>query len=57
MMTMWSIFNSPLMFGGNLPDNDAWTNSLITNEEVLTVNQTAKHPKIIPANTMLTDEQ
>ncbi len=39
LMTLWSIFRSPLMFGGNLPDNDAFTLSLLTNEEVLSVNQ------------------
>lgn len=57
MMTMWSIFNSPLMFGGNLPDNDEWTNSLITNEEVLAVNQTGKSPREVLANKLLTDVQ
>ncbi|WP_438448451.1 glycoside hydrolase family 27 protein [Gorillibacterium sp. sgz5001074] len=35
MMTLWSIFRSPLMFGGELRDNDSWTSSLITNREVL----------------------
>ncbi|MDL4839029.1 glycoside hydrolase family 27 protein [Aquibacillus rhizosphaerae] len=35
MMTLWSIFRSPLMFGGELRDNDRWTQSLLTNEEVL----------------------
>ncbi len=35
LMTLWSIFKSPLMFGGHLPDNDAFTNSLLTNKEVL----------------------
>ena len=39
LMTLWSIFRSPLMFGGDLPSNDAFTLSLITNEEVLAVNQ------------------
>jgi alpha-galactosidase len=39
MMTLFAIFRSPLMFGGNLPDNDAFTLSLITNKEVLYVNQ------------------
>ena len=34
-MTLWSIFRSPLMFGGELRDNDEWTLSLLTNEEVL----------------------
>ncbi len=39
LMTLWSIFRSPLMFGGNMPENDEFTLSLITNEEVLRVNQ------------------
>jgi alpha-galactosidase len=39
VMTLWSIFRSPLMFGGDLPSNDARTTELITNEEVLEVNQ------------------
>jgi hypothetical protein len=39
LMTLFAIFRSPLMFGGNLPDNDEFTVSLITNKEVLKVNQ------------------
>ncbi|MEK3883043.1 glycoside hydrolase family 27 protein [Paenibacillus sp. PL2-23] len=35
MMTLWSIFRSPLMVGGELRDNDEWTLSLLTNPEVL----------------------
>jgi alpha-galactosidase len=41
LMTLWSIARSPLMFGGNLPDNDDFTLSLMTNDEVLQVNQKA----------------
>ena len=37
MMTLWCMFRSPLMFGGELRDNDEWTLSLMTNEEVLRV--------------------
>ncbi|WP_157543951.1 glycoside hydrolase family 27 protein [Mucilaginibacter paludis] len=37
LMTLWTIFRSPLMFGGNLPDNDAFTLSLLNNKEVLAV--------------------
>lgn len=37
LMTLWSIFKSPLMFGGNLPDNDSFTQSLLTNKQVLAV--------------------
>ncbi len=37
VMTLWTIFRSPLMMGGNLPDCDDWTLSLLTNREVLAV--------------------
>ncbi|MBD0823994.1 NPCBM/NEW2 domain-containing protein [Aestuariibaculum marinum] len=37
LMTLWTMFKSPLMFGGNLPDNDEFTNMLLTNKEVLEV--------------------
>lgn len=39
MMTLWSIFRSPLMFGGDLPSNDSATLALISNPEVLSVDQ------------------
>jgi len=39
LMTLCCIFRSPLMFGGELRDNDAWTLSLLTNQEVLEVLQ------------------
>ncbi len=35
MMTLFCIFRSPLMMGGELRDNDDWTLSLLTNPEVL----------------------
>ncbi len=35
LMTFFSIFKSPLMFGGDLPSNDDFTLSLLTNNEVL----------------------
>lgn len=35
MMNLWTIFKSPLMFGGDLPQNDAATDSLLTNRDVL----------------------
>lgn len=37
MITLWAMFKSPLMFGGNLPDNDAFTDSLLTNRKVLRI--------------------
>ncbi len=39
LMTLWSIAPSPMMLGMNLPDNDAWTLALLTNPEVMAVNQ------------------
>ena len=39
LMTLWCIFPSPLMIGGELPSADAWTVSLLTNPEVLAVDQ------------------
>ena len=39
LMSLWSIAQSPLMFGGDLPSNDEFTLSLITNDEVLAVDQ------------------
>ena len=39
LITLWCIARSPLMFGGDLPSNDAFTESLLTNDEVLAANQ------------------
>ena len=39
LMSLWSIFRSPLMFGGDLPTSDAFTIGLLTNQEVLDVDQ------------------
>jgi hypothetical protein len=39
LVTLWAIGRCPLMLGGNLPDTDAFTLGLITNPEVLSVNQ------------------
>jgi alpha-galactosidase len=43
LMTLWSIAQSPLMFGGDLPSNDDFTLSLLSNDEVLAVNQKGAH--------------
>lgn len=39
MMSLWSIFRSPLIMGGDLPTLDPWAASLLENEEVLAVDQ------------------
>jgi hypothetical protein len=43
LMSLWSIFQSPLMMGGDLPSSDAFTYELLTNAEVLQVNQHSKN--------------
>lgn len=42
MMSLWAIFRSPLMFGGEMRDNDEWTLSLLTNEEVLDLHRNGR---------------
>lgn len=45
LITLWSLASSPLMVGMNLPDNDEQTLSLLTNDEVLAIDQDAGgHP-------------
>ncbi len=48
MLTLWSIFRSPLIMGGNLLRSDPWTISLLTNAEVIAVDQHCRdnHPVI-----------
>jgi len=45
LMTLFAIFRSPLMFVGDLPGNDTFTTSLITNKDVLNVNQNSINGK------------
>lgn len=42
MMTLWGIFRSPLMFGGNMPENDGWTLSLLTNDEFMKMHRNSR---------------
>lgn len=55
LLTLWSIFRSPLMMGGDLPSSDAWTTSLLTNPEVIAVDQrtTSSHPVITTDNAVV----
>jgi hypothetical protein len=46
LMTFWSIFRSPLMFGGDLATLDAYTRSLLTNADLIAVNQDSTGNKI-----------
>lgn len=43
VMTLWSIARSPLMHGGDLTKTDAFTLALLTNPEVIAVNQASFH--------------
>lgn len=45
MMTLWSVFRSPLMYGGHLPESDSAALALITNPEVIAVNQEGRNPR------------
>ena len=39
LFTLWSIFRSPLMIGGDLNSDDEWTMALLTNPEVIEMDQ------------------
>ena len=39
MMTLWTIFKSPLFFSGDFTYNDDWTNSLIMNRDAIYIDQ------------------
>ncbi|MEJ2054416.1 MAG: NPCBM/NEW2 domain-containing protein [Calditrichaceae bacterium] len=43
LMSLFLICRSPLMFGGHLPDNDAFTLQLLTNDEALAVLQNSRN--------------
>ncbi|MEO8108634.1 MAG: NPCBM/NEW2 domain-containing protein [Ginsengibacter sp.] len=51
LMTLMAIFRSPLMFGGNLPDNDPFTLALLTNKNMLHVlNNSTNNRKLFNKN-------
>ena len=43
MLTLWSIFRSPLMIGGEMTGFDEFTMSLLTNEGILKMHKNARH--------------
>lgn len=55
LVTLWSIFPSPLMVGGDLTRADEWTTSLLTNPDVIEVDQhsTGNHPVIATEKTVV----
>jgi alpha-galactosidase len=48
LLTFWSIFRSPLMIGANLPESDQFTIDLLTNPEIIEVDQHSlgNHPVV-----------
>ncbi|MGZ3820872.1 MAG: alpha-galactosidase [Mucilaginibacter sp.] len=44
-MTFWCIYRSPLLMGGNMPENRSLDLKLLTNEEVLAVDQRGRDPR------------
>jgi hypothetical protein len=49
LMTFFMIFRSPLMFGGDLPSNDAFTLSLLTNREALKMHRESDEVRQLPS--------
>lgn len=47
MMTLWAVFRSPLFIGGELRLTDNYTLSLVTNPEVINVNQNSEKPLFV----------
>ena len=45
LMSLWCIFQSPLMFGGHLPESDDLSLKLISNSEMIYVNQYGATPQ------------
>lgn len=43
MLTLWSIFRSPLMIGGEMTGFDDFTMSLLTNEDILKMHKNSRH--------------
>ena len=43
MMTLWTIFRSPLMIGGEMTGFDEFTMGLLTNEEILKMHRNVRH--------------
>jgi len=49
-INFWCIYKSPLMIGCNLPENRAIERALLTNDEVLAVNQSGQSPRQLYKN-------
>ena len=55
LLTLWSMFRSPLMIGGDLTLTDEWTTALLTNPEVIAVDQHSMngHPVVTTGKTVV----
>jgi alpha-galactosidase len=55
LLTLWSIFGSPLMIGGDLKSDDEWTIALLTNPELIALDQhsTGSRPVVTTENTVI----
>ena len=47
LLSLFLICRSPLMFGGNLPDNDRFTSDLISNAEAFSVLQRSRNNRLL----------
>jgi hypothetical protein len=47
LMSLWSMLRSPLIFGGDLTSLDPFTRSLLTNKNVLEIDQHSSNAKIV----------
>lgn len=50
LMTLFTVFRSPLFFGGDLPSNDEFTLSLLTNKEVLRMHAESSDVSMLYSN-------
>lgn len=59
LMTLWAMFPSPLMVGGDLTKADEWTTGLLTNPEVIAADQASKgnHPVLTSDSTVVWEAQ
>ncbi|MGN0515556.1 glycoside hydrolase family 27 protein [Eubacterium sp.] len=44
LMSLWGIFGSPLFIGANMPENDEFTLSLLTNADYMAMHRESKNP-------------
>jgi alpha-galactosidase len=47
LVTLWAMFRSPLMIGGDLTKADEWTTTLLTNPEVINVDQKSSSSRVV----------